>query len=374
MSLTVKPVSGSKGIKAFIDFQHELYAGDAGYVPELYLAQKEMFDTKKYPFYEFGEVYPFMAYRDGKAVGRIVAIVNNRYNEFHKSNVGFFGFFDFVNNVEVAKALYHTAKEKLQSRGYDKLIGPTNFSTNETAGTLVFGYDDPPKVMMTYNKPYYDDIMKALGAEKEMDLHAFMIYSFEASDKSIKLAGLLEKRLEAQGITIRNLNVKDWKNEVVRVKQIYNLAWENNWGFVPFTDNEFKHLAEGLKLLVDEKFAYIAEHNGEPVGFSISLPNINEITQCFKKGRLLPFNIFKLLLRKKKVQSVRIAAAGVLEQYRKKGIEAIFFSKNILEARERNLIGGEASWILENNKDMMLAAEKLNGKLYKTYRLYSLPA
>ena len=129
-----------------------------------------------------------------------------------------------------------------------------------------------------------------------------------------------------------------------------------------------------MKLLVDEKFAYIAEHNGEPVGFSISLPNINEITQCFKKGRLLPFNIFKLLLRKKKVQSVRIAAAGVLEQYRKKGIEAIFFSKNILEARERNLIGGEASWILENNKDMMLAAEKLNGKLYKTYRLYSLPA
>ena len=116
MSLTVKPVSGSKGIKAFIDFQHELYAGDTGYVPELYLAQKEMFDTKKYPFYEFGEVYPFIAYRDDKAVGRIVAIVNNRYNEFHKSNVGFFGFFDFVNDVEVAKALYHTAKEKLQSR------------------------------------------------------------------------------------------------------------------------------------------------------------------------------------------------------------------------------------------------------------------
>lgn len=374
MSLIIKPVSSTKEVKAFIDFQHELYAGDPCYVPELYLAQKEMFDKKKYPFYEFGEVYPFLAYRDGKAVGRIAAVINNRYNEFHNSNVGFFGFFDFINDKEVAQALFHKAQETLKSKNFDKLIGPTNFSTNETAGTLVFGYDDPPKVMMTYNKPYYDEIMKSLGAEKEMDLHAFMIHSFEASEKSIKLAGLLENRLKGQGITIRNLNLKDWKNEVVRVKKIYNLAWENNWGFVPFTDGEFKHLAEGLKLLVDEKFAYMAEHNGEPVGFSISLPNINEITKTFNKGRLFPFNIIKLLLRKKKVKTVRIAAAGVLEDYRKKGIEGIFFAKNILEARERNLIGGEASWILETNGDMMRAAEKLNGQLYKTYRLYNLPA
>ena len=228
--------------------------------------------------------------------------------------------------------------------------------------------------MMTYNKPYYDRIIKSLGGEKEMDLYAYMIYTKKVNEKSIRLATAVEERLKRQGIHIRNISVKDWKNEVEKVKSIYNAAWENNWGFVPFTDSEFNHLADGLKMLVDEDFAYIAEADGKAVGFSISLPDINEITRGFKKGRLFPFNIIKLLLRKRKVKSVRIVAAGVEEAYRKKGIEGIFFAKNILEAKKRDLVGGEASWILESNQAMVTAAEKLNGELYKTYRLYKLPA
>lgn len=370
MAVEIREAVSKKQILQFIDFAHELYKGDKHYVPELFLAQKEMFDRKKYPFFEYGDVKCFLAYENGSIVGRIAAIKNHRYNEYHNSNIGFFGFFEFIESKEVANALLQAAKDWLSSENYDYLMGPTNFTTNETAGFLVDGFHEPPKIMMTYNFQYYDGILKSLGLSKEMDLYAYMIHSFEASDKSIKLSQMLEERLKRTGITIRNISLKKFSEEVSKIKKVYNAAWENNWGFVPFTESEFKHLADGLKMLADEDFAYIAEHDGEAVGFSISLPNINEITINFKKGRLFPFNIFKLLLNKKKVKSVRILATGIIEDYRKKGIEAIFFAKNILEARKRNLVGGEASWILESNQEMVASAEKLNGIKYKTYRIY----
>jgi len=371
MNLKIVPVSAKSDIKNFIDFQHELYSGDENYVPEIYLAQKELFDRKKYPFYEYGDVQSFLAYDDDKIVGRISAIRNDRYNEHHKSNLGFFGFFDFIDSVEVAQALFDATKKWLAPNNYESIMGPTNFTTNEISGYLIDGFDSPPMIMMPYNKPYYLDILQQLGLKKEMDMYAYMIYTEKAAEKSIRLYNVLESRLEKQGIKVRNVNLKDFKNEVERLKKVYNLAWDDNWGFVPFTDAEFDYMADGLKMLADEKFCYIAEANGEPVGFSISLPNANEITRTFNKGRLLPFNIIKLLLRKKKTKHVRIAATGIIQAYRRKGIEAIFFAKNILEARKRNLVGGEASWILESNEEMMAAAEKLNGELYKTYRLYS---
>lgn len=373
MAVEIRPADTKKLINSFIDFPHTLYEGDPNYVPELFLAQKEMFDRKKYPFYEYGDAKCFLAYENGSIVGRIAAIKNKRYNEYHGSNIGFFGFFDFVDSENVASTLLETAANWLKDEHYDYLMGPTNFTTNETAGFLIDGFEEPPKIMMTYNAPYYDRVLRSIGLKKEMDLFAYMIYTHLASEKSIKLSQLIEQRLKSSGIVIRNISLKDFKNEVARIKQVYNAAWENNWGFVPFTDKEFEHLADGLKMLADQDFAYIAEHNGQTVGFSISLPDINEVTRSFKKGRLLPFNIIKLLLNKKKTKSVRILATGILEEYRKKGIEAIFFAKNILEARKRNLVGGEASWILESNEDMVKSAEKLNGVRYKTYRIYNYP-
>lgn len=373
MSIAIKEVNSSSDIKKFIDFAHELYHGDKNYVPELYVAQREMFDKKKFPFYDYGEVQSFLAYQGDKIVGRISAIRNERYNDIHQSNIGFFGFLEFTQNKEVLKALLGAATNWLSSHDYDYLMGPTNFTTNETSGFLIDGFHEPPKIMMPYNKSYYDSMLMEAGLEKEMDMYAYMIDTQLVSDKSIKLSTMLEERLKRSGITIRNISLKSFKEEVVKLKKVYNAAWENNWGFVPFTDREFNHMADGLKMLGQEEFAYMAEHNGEPIGFSISLPDVNEITKNFKKGRLLPFNIIKLLMNRRKTSYVRIAATGVIEEYRRKGIEAIFFSKNILEARKRNLKGGEASWILESNDEMVLSAEKLNGDRYKTYRLYKLP-
>ena len=273
-SLTVREVTSKKELYQFIDFPHDLYKGDKHYVPELFMAQKDLLNKRKHPFFEYGEVTMNLAYRDGKIVGRIAAIKNPAYNTYHKSRIGFFGFYDYIEDKEVAKALLDKVKEQLASEKYTQLMGPVNFSTNETAGTLVEGFDSPPKIMMTYNKPYYDKIQQGLGLEKEMDLLAFFIPSFEASERSIKMSEILATRLERQGITIRNIDIKNIKKEAPKLRALYNSAWENNWGFVPMNEKEFDVLVNDLKLVADPKFSYIAEKDGEAIGFSVSLPNI----------------------------------------------------------------------------------------------------
>jgi GNAT superfamily N-acetyltransferase len=373
MSISIREVSFENGIKDFINFPHDLYEDDPNYVPEIFMGQKDMMDPKKYPFHQYGKVRYFLAVKDDKIVGRIAAIQNNNYNHHHHCKVGFFGFFDFIEDQNVVKALLDKAKEFAKENGNEYLMGPTNFTTNETAGTLVDGFNEPPKIMMTYNKPYYNGLIEAYGLKKEMDLYAYMIYVSKASEKSIRIADAVQARLNTKGITIRNVNVKDINNEAKRIQKIYNDAWEENWGFVPFTDAEFEYLKNDLKMLLDPAFAYIAEKDGQAIGFGLTLPNINEILIKNKRGKLFPFGIFRLLFGKNKTKAVRVLALGVIEPYRKMGIEAVFFAKNILEAKRRNLIGGEASWVLENNEPMKAAAEHLGGEKYKTYRLYKMP-
>ncbi len=371
MKIEIREVSTTTDLKSFIDFPHTLYKGDSSYVPELYLAQKEIHSETKNPYFKHAKAVRYLAYHDNKIVGRIAAHVDENYNEYHECNVGLFGFYDVENNIEISEALFDKARNWLRQEGVDRILGPFCYSlTTDTGGMLVDGFDSPPIVMMTYNFPYYIDHVNACGFTKEMDLFAYMIYTKKASEKSVKLEKLLSERLAKNGITIRNLDKKKYAEEINKAKDLYIQAWEKNWGFVPPTDEEFDHLANALKLLIDEDFAFLAEHEGKPIGFFVSLPNINEITINFNKGRLFPFNIFKLLLNKKKVRHVRIALLGVIDEYRNRGIEAVFYAKNINEARRRDLIGGEASWILENNEEMVKGAEKLNGEKYKTYRIY----
>ena len=359
-----------KLIKRYIDFPHDLYADDPNYVPELYMSQKDLFSRKKNPFYKNAEVEHFLAYQDGKIVGRITAFDNKRYNQIHKSNVGFFGFFDLNNDKEVCKALIETATSWCKKRGFEAMMGPFNYSLNDTAGLLVKGFDEPPKIMMTYNPPYYQELVEDYGFKKDMDLFAYLLYTDKASEKSIRLAQALEKRLANQGITIRNINMKKFDEEVANLMDAYNSSWEDNWGAIPMTEEEILLLGSELKMIANPNWIYIAEDHGKVVGFGVTLNNINEITKGFKKGRIFPFNIFKLLWRRHKTRYVRILALGVLKEYRKKGIEAILFSKNILQARKDNVIAGEVSWVLENNEEMVRSAEKLNSELYKIYRIY----
>lgn len=372
MSLSITKVDSKPDIKRFINFPHELYEADPNYVPELYLNISEVLSKKKNPFFKHSEAELFLATNaNGNVVGRVAAILDNNYNAHHESNVGFFGFFDVIEDYSIASQLLDTAVQWVKSKKVDRILGPTNFTTNDTAGMLVEGYDSPPTAMMTYNKPYYNDFVSKYGFGKEMDLYAYYIPTDGVNEKSLRLAQMIQERLLRKGITIRTSNKKTKKSDIANIKDVYLKAWEKNWGFVPPTDEEYDHLAEGLNMLLDLRYVYLAEDKGVLIGFGVAIPDINEITKNFKKGRLFPFNIFKLLFGKSKVSMIRIILLGILEDYRKIGIEAVFFANYIKAAKDNNLKAGEASWILESNTMMVQGAEKLNGQRYKTYRIYS---
>ncbi len=371
MEIVVKKAESRKEINQFIKFPHKIYENDTNYAPELNISIRERLDRKKNPFFEHSEVDYFLAYKNNEVVGRIAAVKNNRYNDYHQANVGFFGFFDVIDDYNTAKALLDKAFEWNKSKEFDQIIGPANFSTNETVGMLIDGYDKPPQISMTYNKPYYNDFLVKYGFKKELDLYAYNFTRDKVPEKTLRVSGVIQKRLEAQNIKFRNLRLSDYDNELNAVKEIYISAWEKNWGFVPPTDNEFAHLAKEMKMVLDPQYCYFAEVDGSLIGFALSLPNINEIFVNIKDGRLLPGALFKLLRGRKKLKSGRILLLGVQKEYRKKGIEAVLISNLIKDGLKNNLNSIEASWILENNEMMMRAVESLNGDKYKTYRMYS---
>jgi GNAT superfamily N-acetyltransferase len=367
--IEIVEVKSKKQLTAFIDFPHDLYDGDPNYVPELFIAQKDLLTT--HPFHKHSSLQCFLAYKDGKVAGRIAAILNNNHNTFNKRNDGFWGFFDCVNDQQIADLLFAKAAQWLKDKGVDqKLIGPVNFSTNEACGLLVEGFDSPPFLMMTYNAPYYAELIERAGYTKQIDLIAWHWDGDGYDDKSVRLLNALQERLKRNNIIIRKVNLKNFKEEVAKLRQVYNSAWDQNSGFVPLTDEEFDYLAKDLKLILDPDFALVAEQNGKIVGFGLALPNFNEILMRVKRGRLLPTGIFKILLNKSKVQSLRIYALGVIDGYRKMGIEACLYGGIIKEYKRKGLKHAEAGWTLENNTLINEAIKAIKGDPYKKYRIY----
>jgi GNAT superfamily N-acetyltransferase len=374
--MDIVEVKSGQGKKRFIDFPHDLYKGDPNYVPEIYLGQKELIDEKKNPFFRHSKAQLYLALQNGKIVGRIAAIRNNEYNRFAGVKVGFFGFFDVVENYDVAKALLDTACAWVKKEGLHAVLGPANFTTNDVAGLLVEGFDRPPVVMMAYNKPYYAAFLERYGFTKQMDMLAYHVTEETVNMKSVRLAQMIGERLEKRGITVRPVNMKNFKNEITQVREVYKGAWDRNWGFVPPTDAEFDRLAAEMKMIIDPDFALLAEHEGKMVAFALAIPDINVITRTIKRGRLLPSGIFKLLFQKKKIKRLRIILLGVLEEYRKMGIEGVFYARIISMGIEKGYNEAEASWILDNNEMMKKGVEGVNMVAYKRYRMYqlSLPA
>lgn len=369
--INVVPVSTKKQLATFIDFPHDLFADDPNYVPELFIAQRDVLTPGKHPFHEHSSLQCFLAIDENKKIkGRIAAILNRNHNSFNHANDGFFGFFDCVNDTTVAKALFEEATKWLKAKGVASIIGPANPSTNETVGLLIDGFDRPPVAMMTYNKPYYSKLIEEQGLRKKVDLFAYELTQDTVSDRAVKLQEAIQKRLEQKHVTIRPINVKDFKNEVSKVREIYNSAWDKNLGFVPMTEKEFNYLAKDLKMILDPDFCLVAEHEGKMVGFALAVPDINQVQIKIKKGRLLPTGIFKLLFGRKKINYVRIITLGVIEAYRKMGIEACFYARIIKTGAEKGINAGEASWILETNEMMNKGLQNINGKVYKTYRIY----
>jgi len=368
--MKIVEVSSKKMLKSFIDFPHTLYKDDKNYVPELFVAQQDMLTPGKHPFYKHSFIQLFLAYRDGQIVGRIAAIYNTNHNAFTGANDGFFGFFDTIEDQEVVDGLLDHTIVWLREKGASKLVGPVNLSTNETCGLLVEGFDRPPMAMMPYNKAYYERLLLDAGLTKYTDLLAYLVERKSLNDRSVRLLGALEGRLQRSNIQIRQIDKKNLKNEIPKIKELYNSAWDKNLGFVPMTDDEFNYMAKDLSMLLDPKYAIIAEQGDKMVGFALGIPDINQILIKIKKGRLLPTGIFKLLFGLKKVTGVRVLLLGVIDGYRKMGIEACLYGRLIKNAENTKVTHAECSWMLEDNYLMNHAIEQINGVCYKRYRLF----
>jgi len=338
--IRIRPVTSRWQRRAFIKFPWKIYRGDPHWVPPLIGQLKETFDPRKNPFYEHADIQLFLADRGDRPVGRIAAVVNHAHNEFHDERTGFFGFFECVNDPEAAGKLLGAAREWLRQRGMETFRGPANFSSNDEWGLLVQGFDMSPVLMMPYNPPYYPGLLEGYGLTKAKDLYAYrMIIEEGLPERLRRMAAKIEQR---EGLTIRPIDMKDFDNELKRIKVIYNNAWSKNWGFVPMT---------------------------EAAGFSLTLPDYNQALKHLN-GRLFPFGILKLLWHSRRIDHPRILVMGVVHEYQRRGIDAVFYVKTWDAGEKRGYTWGEMSWILEDNEMMKRAMELMGGKIYKTYRIY----
>jgi len=376
--LTIQPVTGPQERLAFIHFQWQVYRDDPYWVPPLISERVEFLDKERHPFHQHSKVELFMARRDGKPVGTIAAILNNRHNEFHDERVGFFGLFEVLPDQEASKRLLETACDWVRQQGMTAIRGPVNFSTNEELGLLVDGWNGPPVIMMTYNPRYYPGFIESSGFSKAMDLLAYTLDLTQFGPHGENLPPKLlrvAKRIEERGrFTARPLDMSRFDDEVHRFKGIYNAAWSKNWGFVPLTDKEIDHMAAGLKQMLDPEVVWFAEEDGEPVGALLPLPDVSQalIRAYPRPGVPEWWTMAKLLWHwkvRRRVDTIRGFAGGVLESRRARGVEALLIIK-LTQATFRNYRRAEISWVLENNVMMRRTAEMLGGEVYRTYRIY----
>ena len=370
--IEIRAVGQGPTLKQFVKFPFKINKDNPIWVPPLIVDRMDFFNKDKNPFYKRADVELFMAFQNGAPVGRIAACINHDHNDFHQEKMGSFGFFESVDDSAVAHALFDTAAEWLRQRGQTRIMGPLNFSTNHEVGFLVEGYDLPAVVMMPYNPPYYLKLAESWGLTKAKDLVAFKIDS-SPGDRIRRIAERVRKR---HNVEIRNLNLKDFDAEINRIRLIYNQAWSKNWGFVPLQEEEFAHIAKDMKMIIDPDIAFIAEIDGRPVGFSLSLPNIYEAQIHIRDGRLFPTGIFKLLWTlkiKKSIRSTRIITLGVIHEYQRRGIEAVFYIETYDRSVKNGYDRGEISWILEDNEMMIKAAQAMGSEQYKKYRVLEKP-
>jgi predicted GNAT superfamily acetyltransferase len=371
-SITVEPVRGNADRDAFLELPFRIYGGDASWVAPLVVERRDFLDPGLNPFFKHAPHELFLARRHGEVVGRIAAVEDKNYNAFHGTRIGYFGMYEAIDDPAVAWALMDAARAFIRSRGMTLMQGPFNLSSNHEMGLLVEGFDAPPVVMMTYNPRYYvRHFEQVLGLRKARDLWAWWLDAkIDPPERVVRIA---EKVRAKEGVVVRPVNLDDFANEVRRIKDIYNEAWEKNWGFVPFTDEEFDHSAKDMKQIVVPDLVLMAEVNGDPVAFSLTLPDMNQAL-IHVGGRLttlgMPVGLARLLYWQRRIDQLRLVILGIKEKYRKRGLDAILYLDTLRAARRLGYKGGEISWTLEDNVLVNRAIEMMGGKRYKTYRMY----
>jgi GNAT superfamily N-acetyltransferase len=372
-AIQVTPVAGKADLAEFIRLPKRLYRGLPGYTPPLDMERSEALTPKTNPYFDHAEVQLFLARRDGKVVGRISAQIDKLHQEKYHDKTGHFGFLDAENDRAIFDALIDAAEAWLKQRGMVRAVGPLSFTTNEEIGVLVEGFESRPMLMMPFHPPYNAPYIEQHGYVKVKDVVSYHLGKDDYRPLGSKR--MLERAVQETGIVVRNLDEKRFNEEVATVISVFNDAWADNWGMVPFTEKEMAAAAKGLKLLIDPKLVVIAEQGGEAAGMMICLPNLLEAARDLD-GKLFPFGILKLLYRLKtsRVRSGRIPLMGILRKHHGTVLGAsllpLMFERLRTRFLERGMDSLEMSWILEDNTSMRRVLEGLGGKVYKKHRVY----
>lgn len=348
-----------------------LYKDDPNWVPNLISDDKKHLSPRHNPFFLHSEAELYLAIKDGQVVGRISAHTNTRHNLTHNDKAGFFGFFECINDVEVARALLDEAMRWNKTKGRDKVMGPFSFTINDECGLLVDGFDSPPMIMNTHSRPYYQKLLSEAGFAKAMDMYAYLSERTEMPKRIERIASAIQRRT---GVKIKSLshNKKQRAEDIKKIFKVYAKAWEDNWGNVPMTQEELEHITKQLLPLADPELVFLAEIEDEPVGFCLAMPNFNEVLKVMH-GRVNPCTMIKALRAQKRISSARVITMGLIDGYRQKGIDTLFYYYAYKNGLPKGYFKGEFSWVLENNTMMLRVAEMLDAIRYKTYRIYEKP-
>jgi hypothetical protein len=363
---------GRADLKLFFDVADRIYSGDPHWVAPLRSDVAKVFQDEN-PFFRHGEIQLFLAFRGGEAVGRIAAILDRNHNAFHDEKAAFFGFFEAIDDPEVAERLMDAVSSWARERRMTVLRGPTNPTLNDEVGLLVDGFDSPPVLMMTYNPRYYVGLIEGQGFRKAKDLLA---YWFPLEKKPLERLDRLAERFRKRepDVVVRNVSKGRLSVDLPKVREVYNEAWEKNWGFVPMTPEEMDFMAKRLKPLLVEELLWLAElrmPDGTllPIGFMLMLPDYN-VAIAPTRGRLLPFGWLRFLLASRRIKTVRVLTLGIQKAYRQRGIQSIMMADSLRFLLKKGYTGAEVSWLLEDNELVIGAVKLWGGKLYKTYRIY----
>lgn len=365
--IEIREVTTPGQLRSFIDLPWSIYAGDYNWVPPLKKDVGELLDHDHHPFWEHARGRLFLALEDGRPVGRISAQVDDNYNRLWDEKLGSFGFFESPDRAEVSSALLAAACDWVKNEGMTVVRGPMSPSSNDEWGLLVKGFDRPPVLMMPYNPPYYQALVEESGFAKAKDLLAFIKYA--STPMPERFVTLAEKLRANPRITIRPLNMKRLESEMVIVKELYNAAWELNWGFSPMTGKEMDLLASNLKNFAVPEMVLLAFYDGKPAGLSITLPDFNQVLRRLN-GRLDLAGLFKFLRWRNRITGIRALVFGFKKEYRRLGLPILLFYETERFARTRGYEWCELSWNLEDNRLINDFDRELGGRVYKRYRVY----
>jgi len=372
VTVEIRPVAGRADLRRFIRLPFRLYRREPKWVPPLLMDEGKRHDRRRNPFFRHAEAEYFLAWRDGRPVGRITAHVDRSFNEYQDNAWGLFGFFECERDPEAARALLGAAADWLRERGRDRMVGPMDFTTNDECGLLIEGHDLTPIILSPWHHPYYRELIEGAGFTKAMDL---LMWSLWVTGRDRVHPSIWESARKAEtehGIHFRSMRKRQLEDEVTRFLDVYNAAWERNWGAVPLTAEEARHYAKDLKPVLDENWAFLAEHDGEVIGAALTLPDYNQVL-IHLNGRLLPFGWLKALWYRRKIDKVRVFALGVKPEYQHTGVAARFYEMHFDAAARTPQKGGEMGWILESNEPMNRAMAGMGGEVVRRFRIYEKP-